>query len=248
MVSHRLKCIFVHIPKAAGQSIERTFLDYLGLDWSSREALLLRENADPGKGPPRLAHMTAHEYQSLGYVTREQFDTYFKFAFVRNPWARLVSEYVWAGHDQSVDFKTWLMQKMPQPAWSDDYRHVMPQYKYLYDREENCLVNFVGRFEDLKADFANVSQRLGVPLPTLTHSNAGSGRLHPTSIPYARPWRTAVAAIKARLSGGAIKKRYCDYYDDESRQFVREHYAKDVEVLGYSFSGMCDLGKHKSRI
>jgi hypothetical protein len=68
------KSIFVHIPKNAGQSIEHVLAP-----------LLLTYNNNPELGPPRLAHLKAREYVSCKYLTREQFDDYFKFAFVRDP-------------------------------------------------------------------------------------------------------------------------------------------------------------------
>ncbi len=33
MISHQHKCILVHVPKTAGQSIEHVFLDLHGLTW-----------------------------------------------------------------------------------------------------------------------------------------------------------------------------------------------------------------------
>ena len=38
MISDKYKCIFVHIPKVAGQSIEHVFLDLHGLTWETRNA------------------------------------------------------------------------------------------------------------------------------------------------------------------------------------------------------------------
>ena len=53
MLSHQDKCLFVHIPKAAGQSVESIFVQRSGLTWQTRDALLLRPNKEPEQGPPR---------------------------------------------------------------------------------------------------------------------------------------------------------------------------------------------------
>jgi len=62
LISHHDKCLFVHVPKCAGQSVEMFFLDRIGLDWERRAPLLLRPNDVPALGPPRLAHLKAAEY------------------------------------------------------------------------------------------------------------------------------------------------------------------------------------------
>ena len=62
MICHQFKCLFIHIPKVAGQSIESAFLSELGLSWEQRASLLLKKNSNPLKGPPRLAHLTCKEY------------------------------------------------------------------------------------------------------------------------------------------------------------------------------------------
>ena len=59
MISHRHQCVFVHVPKTAGISIEHVFLAQYGLTWDERAPLLLRFNPDPALGPERLGHLTA---------------------------------------------------------------------------------------------------------------------------------------------------------------------------------------------
>ncbi|MEL6554042.1 MAG: sulfotransferase family 2 domain-containing protein, partial [Cyanobacteria bacterium J06621_11] len=153
MLSHQLKLIFVHIPKNAGQSVERCFIQYLDTSWKDKDSFLLTNNTDPRKGPARLAHLTASEYVSCGHVAPSQFENYFKFSFVRNPWAKLVSEYKWRRYYTQWSFKDWINQGFPTQDDGIHWRHVMPQYDYLYDTNGNCLVDFIGHFEQLKDDF-----------------------------------------------------------------------------------------------
>jgi Sulfotransferase family len=206
MFCHQLKCIYVHIPKTAGQSIETAFLKVLGLTWETRAPLLLRPNDNPDLGPPRLAHLTASEYVSCGYITPAQFNSYFKFGFVRNPWDRIVSEYHYRYYGRGLRFKQFLFNNWPKLVWSDAYRHIIPQCEYLYDKHGNLLVDYIGRYENLQADFDEICRRLCINEQPLPHINKSS--------------RDGL---------------YTDYYDDESREYVFRLYQKDIETFKYEF-------------
>src|SRR5215470_13559254 len=67
MINHQYRCIFVHIPKTAGKSINRFFR----MEWQKHKDLscYFRE------------------------LQPELFSHYFKFAIVRNPWDRILSDY-----------------------------------------------------------------------------------------------------------------------------------------------------------
>jgi hypothetical protein len=210
VLCHSLKCIFVHIPKTAGQSIERVFLRHVGLTWEQRAPLLLRANRDPRLGPPRLAHLTAAEYITCGHVTGETFRDYFKFSFVRNPWDRMVSEYKYRFPARNRDFKTFLFSQVSHPVWSDNYRHVMMQAEYLFDEQGQLLVDFVGRYEQLHADFVTVCQRLQLNDGELPHVNKASHQ-------------------------GDERRHYSEYYDSESREFVADRFRRDVTAFKYEF-------------
>lgn len=91
MISSKHKCIFIHVPKTAGQSIEQLFLKENNLTWEGRSPLLLKPNNDPAIGPERLAHLYANEYVKFNHISQADFDEFYKFSFVRNPFDRLVS-------------------------------------------------------------------------------------------------------------------------------------------------------------
>lgn len=227
MICNEHRCIFVHIPKVAGQSIEQFFMQRQGLDWElDRETLYLHANNDPRRGTEKLAHLSAAEYVACGHVAAEQFSTYFKFSFVRNPWARILSEYLYRNYLHHRSFKHFVLEKQPKPGWGDKYRHVMPQFDMLYDADGHLLVDYVGRFENLQADFDLVCARLEIHDSKLPHRNS-SGK-------DSRVRKRRIRNVLLQ-NGENIKTSLHDFYDAETREAVAEMYRKDIETFGYEF-------------
>lgn len=135
------------------------------------------------------------------------FDRYFKFAFVRNPWERLVSEYEFllkktehgrharvkklAGFDQFID-----MQIPRRDAY---------QSNMLCDGDGNLLVDFVGKLEQLDVDWKTVCEHIKIDYQALPRKNATQHR------------------------------RYQDYYTPDNVEKVSQHWAKDIALFGYQF-------------
>lgn len=219
MISDFDNCLFVHVPKVAGQSIEDVFLQRAGLNWQTRAPFLLKANANPDVGPPRLAHLTALEYTELGYLDKAKFASLYKFAFVRNPWRRILSEYLYRGYQCS--FKQFLLHQFPTPkddnfmTGDDLYRHVIPQGEFLCDKQGNLLVDFVGRFETLNEDFSAVSKTITGESLSLPHKNKTTPKLS--------------RFFKAK------PKRFEDYYCEKTQAFVADYYAQDIELFDYRF-------------
>lgn len=215
MISHDHQFIFVHIPKAAGTSVMSAF----GQAHPPRESAATHFAPDsPDKFEPLPPHLRAIDYLTHGHATAEQFQTYFKFSFVRNPWARLVSEYRYRVYGRHWDFKTFLFNHFPRAAWSDKYCHVLPQYDFLYDKRGHRLVDFVGRMETLQKDFCHACEHIGIDPPALPRKNTSKtilGRRHDIG---------GCDTLKALLTKLSPKVRrnnfadYRDYYDDESRE------------------------------
>jgi hypothetical protein len=228
MICKPYNCVFVHIPKTAGQSIEQFFMDRLGLDWKEdREALYLHHNDDHSCGTEKLAHLSAAEYVECGHMTADEFSASFKFAFVRNPWTRLLSEYRYRNYFHHRSFKDFVLHKMPSPGFDDKYRHVMPQYDMLYDKEGNLLVDYVGRFETLQQDFDQVCEKLAIEDSRLPHRN-----------PSDKKSRELKRKLKNLLFMNGENRHHglTDFYDDETRDAVADYYRKDFETFGYQFN------------
>jgi Sulfotransferase family len=127
------------------------------------------------RGSPRLAHLKASQYVACGYVTPEQFRGYFKFSFVRNPWDRVVSFYKDSKRGRGLSFNTFLSRELVGREWHKRYWFVGPQHEFLFDAQRTPLVDFIGRFETLQADFDHVCRRFGIPPTALPHVNRSRG-------------------------------------------------------------------------
>ena len=165
MISHKHKFIFIHITKTAGTSIEKTLRD--------ESCQLLPNTWDQQRVPHTpLNHLTLQELVDYGLLTSAQLNAYFKFCFVRNPWDRLISEIFcpWMSpyfSELSVDQrirKACALATTP----SGIANHLRLQQEFI--QSDGLQMDFIGRFENLAADFNQVCRILGIAA-TLPHYN-----------------------------------------------------------------------------
>jgi hypothetical protein len=190
------ECIFIHIPKTAGIAVNAGLF-----------------GGDTG------FHRTISGYQAI--FSQAEFTRYFKFAFVRNPWDRLVSAYFflkggglhdgdrrWAAHHLApFDSFDAFVRGWVTPDNIRLGKHFRPQADYLcLPGKATAELDFIGFFENLHDDYEYVREALGtgreLAAKNVTH---GKGR------------------------------DYRSYYTDETRRRVAEVYRRDLELLGYTF-------------
>lgn len=217
-ISHEHKCIFFHIPKCAGSGMESR-LGLGDIPTTNLDVLWGRHSYDLFKtlGPTtevdgktvllyvELQHLTPEQMLHAQYVSKDVFDNYFRFAFIRNPWDRLVSEYFW--RPRSPDFKTFLnwVANLDQETELNQYPHFIPQHRFVYSREGRSMMNFVGRYENLFEDWEYVREKLKLKAKGLPH------------------------LLKSK------HKPYTEYYDQSSVDLVAKIYKKDINLFGYKF-------------
>lgn len=211
MISHDHRCIFVHIPKTGGSSVEDAIW---GPDRSTRTTDDLWMGA---VAPHRNKYQTGGLQHLLATQIRTEvggdvFDSYYRFAFVRNPWDKAVSQFVYLktrpdllrymGLRRWVGFEKYLEAIPNQP-----HVQAYEQWRFLLDDDGELLVDFVGRFERLSDDFAVVRDQLGIEAD-LPHAMRSAKR-KPTSA----------------------------YYTPRTVDMVAELYARDIEMFDYRFEG-----------
>lgn len=232
MIDSDRKVIFVHVPKTAGQSIETYFLKLNDLTFDRKHELLLMPNSDPRKGPPRLAHLTMQEYYEFGYISASETQGFFKFSFVRNPWARMVSFYRYLRFNQIISFDDFVRVQFPSLVESEYWR-VRPQSEFTHNNKLP-LVDFIGMFERLDEDFEQVCSILNIRFTKLPHLNSSSEsqKLSRHLIKfYLKNWRYFLRFEPDKMH----HKDYRMYYNDSLADIVAKFYSSDLELFGYQF-------------
>jgi hypothetical protein len=189
------RAIFVHTPKAAGTSVALAVFGELPY------------------------HFTAADYQFI--FGQQDYDAYFSFTFVRNPWDRLFSafhflksggwdekDHAWAESHlkEFPDFATFVRMGLRLPQ-IQRFMHFRPQADFVCDWRGTVAVDHIGYFETIGQDFAAICAHLSIE-SDLQHTNRSTDR------------------------------DYRGAFDSEMIAIVAHHYAQDIRTFGYSFDGL----------
>ena len=240
-VSHAHRAIFVHIPRAGGSSIEKA----LGIFGRENDGV---NSPCPDMlfgvaGGVQMQHLTIGEIR--GRIDAAIFESYFKFAFVRNPFDRIVSAYVWSEEAKRMNLKE-LVLDLFAPSKS----RAMQLYRARSRRH-----SFRGHrrrlsFEEFLRDVAEPNRAKPLAGDLDRHFRLQSeflfdadGRLLVDFVGrYERLYEDfgticAMMDLTAQLPriNATLHRPYRDYYDEESKRLVTRMYGRDLEMLGYRF-------------
>ena len=172
LINEKYNYVYVHVYKVAGQSVKLALRrhDFRFLPGIRTPLAKIVELEQAYTFRSMKAHSTAAECRD--FLGQEKWDSMFTFSFVRNPWDWQVSLYHFI---QTNKFNH--QSRMISEMSFDDYikwrveedRHL--QKDFVYDRHGNLLVDFVGKLENLNADFKTVTDRIGINVE-LPHENA----------------------------------------------------------------------------
>lgn len=146
MISHKYKCIQVHIPKTAGVSIRSLF----------------------GKPTDKYMHIKPDNP-----IYQEYWNNYFRFVFVRNPWDRFLSGYQFSlegrGNPKMYkyvtrfdDFNDFVKNANFDIVLKDG--RFEPQVNWFYHTTgEMVLYNYVGQVESLEENLFDICRNIKMP-------------------------------------------------------------------------------------
>ncbi len=203
IISHKHKIIYFAIAKTGSSSVKAALSELLGVAATNLPRVKPREI--------------------------KNFFHYFKFAFVRNPWDRILSCYLdKIKQDKNFNddyFKNGVakhfirFQRFKAGMKFNDFvkvvsripdedadAHFMSQYRRVYNKKSELLVDYLGRFENLENDFMKVMKKCGIENISLPHIHSSNR-----------------------------KKHYSEYYDEKTKKMIAKRYKKDIKLLNYKF-------------
>lgn len=211
-VSKKLNCIFIHIPKTAGTSIEAALgmhgdIDHIGKRPHLNQVKDLHHFFGDG-----LQHLTALQLKNHPKLPLA-FDSAFKFTFARNPWDRIISALAFDGsidralYEKPLEFYENGIRRVYQSfrrgkLWKEP--HFRRQIDYILDDNGDILVDFIGRFERLSEDWSYARKRIGF-----------------------------AAELEKRMRSNHFD--YKKIHTQETREIVSEIYRDDIHFFDYRF-------------
>jgi hypothetical protein len=207
MLDLKNKNIFIHVHKVAGKSISyaiennyipKVFQNNQHLRWNYKKYFLSKTIF--AKNDILTTHSQAKDYRDY---LKDEFEHFFKFAFVRNPLDWQVSMYFYMkGVDSHPEHKIVKDMNFDQYIEWRCLKELNFQSDYVVEEENKVIVDFIGKYENLKIDLMKIEKETGwtLDIPHINKSN---------------------------------HKHFLNYYSNESKELIYKYFKKDFEILNY---------------
>jgi len=213
LISHKHKCIFIHIPKCAGSSIEKGFgvrpddftkPDYEHLmGWCPEKKIYMH-------------HATPQQLFDMGFIDSVTWNSYYKFVIYRNSYDRAFSDYKYLLRmAKTGSFEDYLNRRnefhdILTDTTSTRYRgdHLTLQKEYFFLNGSEIKYDTVVDFDFVQSGLAKVIADLGLP------QNCFDEKINVSS---------------------EKKAHYSLFYNEARKQMVDVVFAEDIAFFKFSF-------------
>lgn len=216
MISHKYKCIFIHISKTGGSSIQQDLAELNSSFEPLTEKHILKSNLPPHANGYNGINKWDIKHTPAIFIKNE-YDKYFKFCFVRTPWDLVVSTYFWWIQKTKLDIRKIqgkILEKLGFNAfvysfYTDYINEIHHQglgqtYWITHNDNRSSRIDFVGRVENINNDFAKICDTLGIIPKKLKHKNK------------------------------SIHNDYRHHYDNDAKKIIYNKFYVDINNLNYS--------------
>ena len=148
--NHQYKFVFLQIPRTATRTMTRI------LSTACKQKM------------PVLANRHTHFIPARDWLGATTWNSYFKFAFVRNPWDRHVSSYLMRRTRKAytnLSFKVFIKTQK-----------VNLYHQYLLDENEKVAIDFIGKIEELDVGVNFILDKLTLPKVDIPNIGKSSNR------------------------------------------------------------------------
>ena len=217
--------MFIHIPKCAGTSIELALghFDENCKIRSRQDHRSVRHIQNPNIfnlfKSNNLKYFIRNQKKKIFpsrfrnnniQLNKKQYETYFKFTIVRNPWARVYSAYKNIMFDDLHKQKRKINDSLNFNEYVKRFVYrdplLVPAIEYIKDYHGNIDLDFIGRFENLNSDFQKICDLANFGHIKLPH--------------------------KLKSSKDDF---YKDFYNKCSVNLVAEVFSEDIKTFNYKY-------------
>lgn len=228
MYSHDHKFIYVHIPKSAGTFIKHYLLSNIEPEY---------ENNQNQQDYDDKYRVTCE--RSLNAIIQEvpDYKDYYKFTIVRNPFDRVVSMFSYLGGWKFDYFVENNIDSPMMPYVQEFHKYYLSNdfdgfIKYAY--EDGFIKKFHAGYYENYVDRISLNGKIAIDkfykMEKMNGCLLDLQKHFKFETPFGfNDWRKNSSAEYKK------KKSYKDYYSSYSRNFVENHFSKDLDYFGYGF-------------
>lgn len=197
-ISHKYKFVFLSNPQSASTTIRDMLEDY--------------SDILGGYEFPFHYHANAKKLKATFMEKGWDWDSYYKFSTVRNPWDKMLARYFYGRRDPNSQWhapsiNSTFDEFLNNPLVEENSVNVNLD-NFLYSESGECLVDDIIKVETLDEGLEQVFSVLEIAYSKLIKTNAAK--------------RT--------------RERFSHYYSSQGREAVRKLHTRDIEVGAYCFN------------